>query len=147
MYKRQFSSHGPGDVRVALAKRFDERPGPAVHARIGGLAPDGGTRLGAALRHVTARLAREPARTRLLLLLSDGKPHDDDAYAGPYGLADVRRAVLEARAQRVGLFCVTVDRTGPAYLPRLFGAAGYTVIRDAAELPERLPRIAHGLTR
>jgi nitric oxide reductase NorD protein len=87
--------------------------------------------------------ARGPARARarLLLVLSDGKPVDDDAYEGRYGLADVRQAVGEARSAGVRPFCVTIDRAGSGYLPHLFGAHGYTVLCDVQQLPARLPAI------
>jgi nitric oxide reductase NorD protein len=141
-----FSGRGAGNVRVWVAKRFAEPAGAPVDARLAGLAPDASTRLGAALRHVTGRLAEEPARVRLLLLLSDGKPNDDDEYGGPYGVEDARQAVAEARATGVQVFCATIDRSGPAYLPRLFGPAGFTVLRDVEELPWRLPDLYRRLT-
>jgi hypothetical protein len=40
------------------------------------------TRMGAALRAATQRLAARPERQRLLLLLTDGKPNDLDGYEG-----------------------------------------------------------------
>ena len=141
-----FSGRGAAGVRVQVAKRFAERAGPAVDVRLAGLAPDASTRLGAALRHITWRLAEEPARVRLLLLLSDGKPNDDDDYGGRYGVEDARQAVAEARASGVQVFCATIDRTGPAYLPQLFGPAGFTVLRDVNELPWRLPDLYRRLT-
>lgn len=136
-----FSGQGPGDVRVGVAKRFSEPWSETVRARLAGLEPDRSTRLGGPIRHAAAMLARQPARARLLLVLSDGKPDDDDVYEGAYGVADVRQAVFEARRAGVRPFCVTIDRAGPAYLPELFGPHGYTVLWDVEQLPERLPAI------
>jgi nitric oxide reductase NorD protein len=145
-----FSGRGPDDVRVWIAKRFAEPLGSGVRARLGALAPDRSTRLGGALRHVTAALIRAPAQARILLVLSDGKPNDEDLYEGDYGVEDVRQAVHEAVAARVRTFCVTIDRRGSTYLPRLFGPAGYTLLWDASQLPARLPqvyrRLTHGLS-
>jgi len=141
-----FSGCGAADVRIRVAKRFEEPWGAAVRSRLGALEPDRFTRLGGALRHVTAALARSGARVRVLLLLSDGKPNDEDAYEGAYGVEDARQAVAEARACDVRTFCITIDREGPAYLPRLFGPHGYTVLWDVAQLPARLPRIYRRLT-
>ncbi|MGH7336822.1 MAG: nitric oxide reductase activation protein NorD, partial [Myxococcota bacterium] len=141
-----FSGHGPGDVRVWVAKSFVQ-PLAAARARIGALEPDRATRLGGPIRHVTAALARVPAQTRILLVLSDGKPNDDDGYEGDYGVEDVRQAVHEAAAAGVRPFCVTIDRHGSSYLPRLFGPSGYTLLWDASQLPERLPQIYRHLTR
>ena len=142
-----FSGRGPGDVRVWVAKRFAEPLGAAVRARLGALEPDRSTRIGGPIRHVTAALTRVPALTRILLVLSDGKPNDDDLYEGEYGIEDVRQAVHEAAAAGVRSFCVTIDRCGSAYLPRLFGSSGYTLMWDAAQLPRRLPQIYRHLTR
>jgi nitric oxide reductase NorD protein len=135
-----FSGQGAGDVRVGVAKRFAEPWSETVRARLAGLEPDRSTRLGGPIRHATAGLARQAVRTRVLLVLSDGKPDDDDAYEGDYGLEDVRQAVFEARRAGVRPFCVTIDRTGPAYLPYLFGPS-YAVLWNIQQLPERLPAI------
>src|SRR5262245_9785009 len=132
-----FSGRGPGDVRVQVAKRFTEPWSESVRGRIGAVQPDRSTRLGAPIRHATAELARQGARARLLLVLSDGKPDDEDVYEGRYGL----EAVCEARRAGVHPFCVTIDRSGPSYLPHLFGASGYTVLWDLRQLPTRLPAI------
>jgi nitric oxide reductase NorD protein len=142
-----FSGQGPGDVRVWVAKHFTEPLGAAVRARIGALGPDRSTRIGGPIRHATAALAQIPAQTRILLVLSDGKPNDEDVYEGDYGVEDVRQAVHEASAVGVRPFCVTIDRRGPAYLPRLFGPSGYTLLWDATQLPMRLPQIYRHLTR
>jgi nitric oxide reductase NorD protein len=136
-----FSGHGPDGVRIASLKQLDEPFDARARARIGGLEPDGFTRLGAALRFATARLARERARIRLLLVLSDGKPYDEDEYAGDYGIADVRQAVEEAQRQDVRTLCVNVDREGRRYLPRMVGPGRYTVIWNVEQLPDRLTEI------
>jgi nitric oxide reductase NorD protein len=141
-----FSGRGPDAVRVRLVKRFGEPLGDAVRARIGGLEPESFTRLGAVLRFAAGELARERARVRLLLVLSDGKPYDEDEYASEYGVADVRRAVAEAELLDVHPFCVTVDREGPSYLGRLFGAGRFTLLCNVAQLPERLPELYRRLT-
>jgi nitric oxide reductase NorD protein len=132
-----FSGEGAHAVRVVTVKRFDERSRLTAQRRVGALEPDGYTRVGAALRHASALLGREPARHRLLLLLSDGKPNDVDQYAGRYGIEDTRQAAAEARLQGLLPFCLTVDREAPAYLPSIFGPRGYAVLSR----PERLPAV------
>lgn len=136
-----FSSYGARQVEVPTLKAFGEKHGARVRARIGALRPGGNTRLGAALRHATALLARQPAGHRLLLLVSDGRPNDADGYTGAAAVDDARQAVLEARASGVVTFCLTVgaaDRDGPEYLPTVFGPTGYTVLRDPTRLPDAL---------
>ncbi|MEO8521684.1 MAG: VWA domain-containing protein [Acidobacteriota bacterium] len=142
-----FSGEGPGHVSVVPLKRFGERAGPMVRQRIGSLDADGYTRLGAALRHATAALSRERARQRLLLVLSDGKPNDVDLYEGRYGTEDARMAVLEARRHGIDVFCLTVDREAPAYASRIFGAAGFALLRQPGHLPEVLIDVLRRLLR
>ncbi len=138
-----FSGEGPEAVRLLMVKGFDERSGPEVRRRIAALEPDRYTRSGAAIRHASALLARETARHRLLLLLSDGRPNDVDRYEGRYGVEDTRQAVAEARLSGLHLFCVTVDREAPAYLPSVFGRGAYAVLRQ----PERLPTVLVDVVR
>jgi nitric oxide reductase NorD protein len=141
-----FAGRGARDVRVSRVKGFTEGYGEPVRRRIAGLHGEAFTRLGAPIRHLTARLARQRARLRLLFLLSDGKPNDEDAYAAAYGIEDTRQAVAEARLQGVHLFCLTIDRQGSLYLARMFGPYGYTTLWEVTQLPQRLPEIYRRLT-
>ncbi|HEU4629258.1 MAG TPA: VWA domain-containing protein [Gemmatimonadaceae bacterium] len=133
-----FAGHGAADVRVTALKAFGEANGEAVRQRIAALEPGGFTRLGAAMRHATAVLAREPVRHRLLLVLSDGRPNDVGHYVAEYGLEDSRQAVHEARAQAIYPFCLNVDRDRPEYLAHIFGPAGYTTLWRPDQLPRAL---------
>jgi nitric oxide reductase NorD protein len=133
-----FSGESAHAVRVQPIKRFEERYDTAIERRIAGLEPDRYTRLGAALRHVTALLARQPASHGLLLIVSDGKPNDVDEYEGRYGIEDARQAIIEARLQSLHPFCITVDRQAPQYARHIFGPTGYTLLRDARTLPATL---------
>lgn len=132
-----FSGHGPQAVTLDTVKRFDEVYSDDTALRIAGLEPDQYTRAGAALRHASAALMRQPAAHRLLLLLSDGKPNDVDLYDGRYGVEDTRQAVIEARLQGISPFCLTVDRHGSSYLPAVFGAGHYALL----DRPELLPTV------
>lgn len=141
-----FTSRRRSWVRVETVKGFDERLSPDVEDRIAGLKPGYYTRLGAAMRHATAELAKRPNRTRLLLVLTDGKPNDIDHYEGRFALEDSRRAVQEARRQGVNVFAVTVDQDAKSYLPTMFGRNGYAVVGNISKLPAALPAIYRGLT-
>jgi nitric oxide reductase NorD protein len=141
-----FCGRGAQGVRVARVKAFEERTDGAVRARLAGLAGADYTRLGAPIRHLTATLARERSRVRLLFLLSDGKPNDEDEYEGRYGIEDTRQAIAEARLQGLAVFCLTIDREGSTYLPHMFGPHGYAVAARVAELPRRLPEIYRAVT-
>lgn|GEM_PF-93268 len=141
-----FSSEGRHRVDIFTIKEFDEDYGERVAGRIGGVEPREYTRLGAALRHAADHLAGEPAESRLLVLLSDGRPYDLGYGDVRYATEDVRMALAEARRKGVKAFCITVDPKGPAYLDDLFGEYHYTVIQNVSHLPTRLPRIYRNLT-
>jgi nitric oxide reductase NorD protein len=128
-------------------KRFDEPYGPAVKARIAGIAPQDYTRMGVAIRHISQLLAREDARTRLLVTLSDGKPDDfGDNYRGEYGIEDTRQALVEARRSGIHPFCITIDEEARDYLPRMYGAANYVLVSEARRLPLAVANVYRRLT-
>lgn len=141
-----FSSLKRGHVRFHEIKRFDRPLDTHARGRIAALKPGYYTRMGAAVRRATQLLEKQPANRRLLLILSDGKPHDIDLYEGRYGIEDTRMALIEARDAALKPFCVTIDREGANYLPHLFGPAGYTVVRRPEDLPDRLPQLYSQLT-
>jgi nitric oxide reductase NorD protein len=130
-----FSGEGAEGVTVVTVKAFSERNNLVVRRRVAALDSDRYTRIGAAIRHVTVPLCRQPSERRLLLILSDGKPNDVDLYDGRYGIEDTRQAVAEARQQGVAVFCLTVDREAPRYAARIFGGAGFAVLHRPAQLP------------
>jgi nitric oxide reductase NorD protein len=132
---------------VYRVKRFDERYDALVEQRIAGIQPLDYTRMGVALRHLTGILGAQEARTRLMITLSDGKPDDfSDGYRGEYGIEDTRQALLEARRAGIHSFCITIDREARDYLPRMYGAAHYTVIEDVARLPLKVAEVYRRLT-
>jgi nitric oxide reductase NorD protein len=142
-----FSGQGAREVSVVPLKRFDEPGSLSVQRRIAALDSDRYTRMGAAIRHLTVPLCREQTDRRLLLVLSDGKPNDEDVYEGRYGVEDTRQAVAEARRQGVTVFCLTVDRAAPRYAARVFGRSGFAVLRRAEELPVVLVDVLRQLIR
>lgn len=141
-----FSSRRREHIRFHRIKGFDEPIDDRVRGRIAVLKPGFYTRMGAAIRQATSILARRPEALRLLMILSDGKPNDVDHYEGRYGIEDTRMSLNAAREQGVRPFCVTIDKEGQAYLPHLFGPSGYTILRNPADLPARLPGLYARLT-
>jgi nitric oxide reductase activation protein len=141
-----FTSEGRRNVKFFVVKEFGESYSDEVEARIGGLGYHNNTRLGAAVRHAAAKLRRQEARTRLLIVLSDGRPYDHDYGDARYAREDTREALLQARLDGVTPFCVTIDRDSEAELRDLYGEVGYTIIDDVLSLPERMPAIYRRLT-
>ena len=128
-------------------KRFDEAYDETVRSRIAAIEAKDYTRMGVAIRHLTQLLVRQPARHRLLVTLSDGRPDDfGDEYRGHYGIEDTRRALQEARELGVKSYCITIDRHGADYLAHMYGAARFTVLDDVAALPLKVAEIYRRLT-
>lgn len=136
-----FSSLRRDRVFVARCKDFGEAMGPAVAARIAGLRPGFYTRLGAAVRHVSADLAGQGRARRLLVVLTDGKPNDLDHYEGRHGIEDSRMAVREARRAGNAVFGIAIDARAKAWFARIFGRGGHTVIASPDRLTAALPAI------
>lgn len=136
-----FSSLRRERVFVESCKGFDEPMGAAVEARIAALRPGHYTRLGAAIRHVSAALAKRPRQRRLLLVLTDGKPNDLDHYEGRHGIEDTHMAVREARRRGQSVFGITIDARAQAAFSRIFGTGGYVVIPHPEKLVAALPEL------
>jgi len=141
-----FTSEGRRNVKFYIVKDFDEHYSDEVKRRIGGITYQNNTRLGAAIRHATARLGKQDARTRLLIVLSDGRPYDHDYGDARYAREDTREALRQAKNAGITPFCITIDRESEAELKDLYGEIGYTIIDDVLSLPERLPGIYRRLT-
>ncbi|MBA3438413.1 MAG: VWA domain-containing protein, partial [Pyrinomonadaceae bacterium] len=105
-----FTSEGRRNVKFYVVKDFDERYSEEIERRIGGITYQHNTRLGAAVRHTTRRLMQQEARTRLLIVLSDGRPYDHDYGDARYAREDTREALREARRHGVSRFCFTFVR-------------------------------------
>lgn len=136
-----FSSLRRDRVMIERVKDFGEANDTAIRRRIMGLSPRFYTRMGAAIRHVSAYLARRDAQRRLLLVITDGKPNDLDHYEGRHGVEDTRRAVHEARRIGQAVFAITVDARAREYIPHIFGQNGFAMTPDAEKLLEALPDI------
>jgi nitric oxide reductase NorD protein len=141
-----FTSRRRSRIDVATVKDFEEPVGPKVMRRIQALKPGHYTRIGAAIRHVRTLLEDRPHRTRLLLILTDGKPNDVDHYEGRYGVEDTRMAIHETRKRGMRVFGVTVDAHAREYFPYIFGRGGYAIFPSIARLPAALPAIYRQIT-
>jgi hypothetical protein len=141
-----FTSEGRRNVKFYVMKDFNEQYSDEVMRRIGGITYQNNTRLGAAIRHATAKLEKQEARTRLLIVLSDGRPYDHDYGDARYAREDTREALIDAKTRGITPFCITIDRESEAELRDLYGEVGYTIIDDVLSLPERLPGIYRRLT-
>ncbi len=141
-----FTSEGRRNVKFYVVKDFDEKYSEETERRIGGITFQNNTRLGAAIRHAAHKLLRQENRTKLLIILTDGRPYDHDYGDARYAREDVREALTEAKMNGITPFCITIDRESEAELKDLYGDVGYTIIDDVLSLPERMPNIYRRLT-
>jgi hypothetical protein len=141
-----FSGSGRLNVVYFKIKDFSDPLNEPVKQRIGAIAPQRSTRMGAAIRHATRYLAQAPQKVRLLIILSDGFPNDLD-YKSDYAVEDTHKAVLEARARNIFTKAITVNMGADSRLDDLYGAAQHYVIADVKDLPDRLLRVYGRLTR
>ena len=141
-----FTSEGRRNVKFYVVKDFGEKYSEDIERRIGGITFQNNTRLGAAIRHASAKLLRQDSRTKLLIILTDGRPYDHDYGDARYAREDVREALTDAKTNGVTPFCITIDRESEYELKDLYGDVGYTIIDDVLSLPERMPNIYRRLT-
>lgn len=142
-----FSSLRRDRVFVTRAKGFDQPMSRAVTDNICALRPGHYTRLGAAIRHASAQLAKETASRKLLIVLTDGKPNDLDHYEGQHGIEDSHMAVRHARRAGQSVHGIIVDEDGQDWFARIFGRGGFTLLPHPKRLIHALPDIYRTLTQ
>jgi hypothetical protein len=145
-----FSGKSKDNVEYFKIKEFDERFSDDVARRMSILTSESNTRLGPAIRHSIKKLEKAGARTKMLILLSDGEPYDrsrgEDSYQGDIAQEDTRMAISEGKNSGMHFFCITVDKNPGEYLNNIFSDVGYTIIDDVLMLPEMLPLLYKRLT-
>lgn len=145
-----FSGYGRDNVEFFVIKDIDEDFSDIVKRRIDKAAPLHATRMGPAIRHATSKLERQDSRTKILFLISDGRPQDHgygrDTMEKDYAIHDTKTALLEAKRKNIIPFCLTVDKAGQDYLKKMCHDIGYEVVWDIESLPKRLPTLYRRLT-
>jgi len=170
-----FSGHGRENVEFYIIKDLEEPFSERVKSRIDRIAPARATRMGTAIRHATYKLEQAEARTRILFLISDGRPQDHDygrdpvdfryllqGLSGPllmpvgddpgaqaerqYAIHDTKKALLEAKQRNITPFCLSIDKLGHDYLKAMCGDIGYELLSNIYALPKRLPALYRRLT-
>lgn len=142
-----FSSLQNKKVYFNIIKNFKDKYDDLIRGRINAMQPYYYTRLGAAIRESAKILDKQKSSTKLLLIISDGKPNDEDRYDGRYGIEDTKKAIEELKKKGIISFCITVDLDAKEYLSYLFGRNGYAVVRDGQKLPKVIPEVYINLTK
>ena len=142
-----FSSLQNKKVYFNIIKNFKDRYDALIRGRIDSIKPQYYTRMGAAIRESTKILDKQQSANKLLLIISDGKPNDEDRYDGRYGIEDTKKALQEAKKKGITPFCITIDLDAKEYLNYLFGANGYAIVRNGEKLPKVLTEVYINLTK
>nr|WP_256483842.1 VWA domain-containing protein [Aliihoeflea sp. 40Bstr573] len=140
-----FCSDGPDNVRLGAVKDFTDGFGEGID-RLAALRPGLSTRLGAALRHVARRLDARPSLRKVMIVVTDGEPADRDIDDPDHLVEDARRAVLQARADGLDLFCVALGNHADRAASRVFGRRNTLLVERVADLPSRLAGLYFRLT-
>ncbi len=118
-------------------KGFDEEWDKSKH-RIGAVAPEAYTRIGAAIRHSGILLDARPTKNKWVILISDGKPNDYDKYEGKYGVSDVKQALRELDQKNIHSYALAIEAQAKYYLPQMFGVNHYQILTTPVELLQSL---------
>ena len=141
-----FSSNTRHEVRYQHIKGYAEHWDDGVKGRLGAMEAGWSTRMGAALRHAAHYLKTRKADKKLMLVLTDGEPHDIDVDDPRLLIEDTHKAVQELDRQEIYTYCINLDARADEYVRDIFGNR-FTVIDRVERLPERLPQLFMALTK
>ena len=142
-----FDSNGRHDVEFYRFKDFDAPYDEKVQARLAGMTGQLSTRMGAALRHAGHLMDQRGSQKKLIILLTDGEPADNDVRDPQYLRFDAKKAVEELARKGVRTFCLSLDPYADEYVSRIFGARNYLVLDHVDRLPEKLPQLYLAMTK
>lgn len=126
-----------GESHVYCIKRPNEVYSQNVLARVAGLRSYGGTPLGTVVRHVTQKIIKTQAATKLLMVLSDGIPGS---------IPDACDAFKQARRSSVHSYLLAVEGIPPKQAEQIAGKGNYLFFDSASKLAHGLPQLYKRLT-
>ena len=141
-----FRSNGRHEVNYLRFKEFKQSLDEPALGRLAGVQGALSTRMGAAIRHASHCLRNCRTEQQLILVVTDGEPHDIDVFQPDVLLQDAARAVAQSTASGTPVFCVSVDAGADRYIRRIFGPHNYLVIDSVEQLPQKLPALYMRLT-
>lgn len=142
-----FDSDGRHDVEYYRFKDFDAPYNETTRGRLAAMTGQLSTRMGAAIRHAGHLLSERSSQRKLLLLLTDGEPADNDVRDPQYLRFDTKKAVEDLSRNGIRTFCLSLDPYADDYVSNIFGQKNYLVLDHVTRLPEKLPALYLGLTR
>ena len=142
-----FDSNGRHDVEYYRFKDFDEHYNDEVKGHLAGMTGQLSTRMGAAIRHAGSILQKQGSNKKILFILTDGEPADNDENDPQYLRFDAKKAVEELARNGIHTFCITLDPYADQYVSRIFGARNFLILDHVSRLPEKLPELYLSLTK
>lgn len=136
-----FSSDTRDAVSYLRVKDFDRPYDDQAEARLAGLRSLHSTRLGAVIRHAGRELRRRSTYRRLLLIVTDGEPHDIDVSDARYLVEDARSAVHALNGEGIDVFSIVLDSQAQSYADRIFGRRNCVQLQSVERLPQKLPAL------
>lgn len=133
-----FRSDGRHDIQYLRFKEFHAPLDEQVIGRLAGIQGALSTRLGAAIRHASHTMRDCRTTQRIIMVITDGVPHDIDVFDPDILTQDAARAVAQATAEGTAVFGISVNRQSNTRLRRLFGAHRHLSIDGMDQLPQRL---------
>lgn len=142
-----FSSNGRENCLYAVYKDFADTWDESSMSRLMGATPANSTRIGPALRHSGFRLARVPAKQRLIILVTDGRPMDTNYDPNTrYAQHDVRVACEENERDGIHTFAISTEENSVTDMEIMFPGRRFAILPDIRLLPKILPRLYTRLT-
>jgi nitric oxide reductase activation protein len=141
-----FCSETRHRVEYYRFKDFDQPYDDVPKEKIAGMTGHRNTRMGTAVRHATYYLNSQKSSKKLLMLITDGAPSDDDIRDPKYFRIDTKKAVKDARRNGIETYCVSLDPNADEYVSSIFGARNYLVVDHIRSLPEKILLLYASLT-
>ncbi len=137
-----FSGNGRENCDFFIYKDIDESYKEAAQKRLAAAYPMANTRIGVALRHAQTKLRDHPARRKIIITITDGKPQDSDYDpVTRYAQHDVRMACQEAERGGMHIVCVSTQENSRADLEIMFPHHRFVILEDMTQLTDVLPRL------
>ena len=136
-----FRSNGRHEVNYLRFKEFHEPLDDQITGRLASVQGALSTRLGAAIRHASHLLRHCRTAQRMILVITDGAPHDIDVFHSDVLAQDAARAIAQSGAEGTPVFGVSVDSEADTCLRRMFGEHRYLLVENTGQLPQRLPSL------
>ncbi|HBC89267.1 MAG TPA: hypothetical protein DCZ94_20190 [Lentisphaeria bacterium] len=142
-----FSSNGRENCEYFVFKEFAEKWDEASIGSITAAKPCNSTRIGPALRHSGFLLASQESLRKLIILVTDGKPMDQDYDPNTrYAHCDVRMACIENERMGVQTLAISTQANSLPEMELMFPRRRFVILPCISQLPKVLPGLYLKLT-